>query len=111
MPKFSYDYALTLNDCLIALGIPTAFDKDAADFSRLCQSAAGNCFISKVQHKTHIEVGELGTRAGAATKVEIAPEGAPPMSGPTIRLDRPFLYMIVDNATNLPLLIGTVTSI
>ena len=30
---------------------------------------------------------------------------------PTIRLDRPFLYMIVDNATNLPLLIGTVTSI
>ena len=33
------------------------------------------------------------------------------VTGPVILLDRPFLYMIVDNATNLPLFIGTVTDL
>jgi serine protease inhibitor len=29
----------------------------------------------------------------------------------TVTLDRPFVYMIVDNATNLPIFIGVVTDI
>ena len=30
---------------------------------------------------------------------------------PAVTLDRPFVYMILDNATGLPILIGAVTDI
>ena len=33
------------------------------------------------------------------------------MTDYTVRLDRPFLYAIIDNNTNLPLFIGAVTDI
>ena len=112
LPKFSFDYDITLNDALSAMGMPTAFDAMSADFTRL-----GHCFdnsniyIGRVIHKTHIEVGEKGTRAGAATLVEMLAGCAMPENEHEVYLDRPFVFMIVDMQTNLPLFIGTVTDI
>ena len=107
MPKFSYDYKLEMSQCLKQLGMPTAFEV-YADFSGICTPI--ELRISEVLHQTHIEVGERGTRSGAATIVQL--EGSGAMEDVrSICLDRPFLYMIVDNATNLPLLIGTVTDL
>ena len=114
MPKFEYDYDLQMNDVLIALGIPTAFDMDNADFHKMATVTVGNknLYISKVVHKTYISVDELGTKAGAVTKVEIAAGGS---SGPTdikvVNLDRPFVYALIDNATNLPVFIGTLVTV
>jgi len=34
--------------------------------------------------------------------------GAIPLYDKTVVLDRPFVYAIIDNATNLPVFIGTV---
>lgn len=110
MPQFSYDYDIELRDVLRELGMPTAFDGTLADFTPMGKSDRGNLFIGSVLHKTHITVDTQGTRAAAVTKVEMMTEGA---YSPEymVTLNRPFVYLIVDTQTNLPLFIGTVLSI
>lgn len=110
LPKFSYEYELTMNDVLKELGMPSAFSGDTADFSKMGQSSRGNIHIGDVLHKTFISVDELGTKAGAVTKVQMNDESAP-MSEWVVTLNRPFIYMIIDNETNLPVFIGTVMDV
>ena len=110
MPKFEYDYEIQLNDVLETLGMPDAFDSVKADFRNMAVSPEGNLFIGEVLHKTFISVDELGTKAGAVTKVEINDEGGL-LDPQTVRLDRPFVYAIIDNDAGLPLFIGTVTTL
>ena len=110
LPKFSYEYELTMNDVLKELGMPTAFNETKADFSKLGESSRGNIFIGEVLHKTFISVDELGTKAGAVTKVEMNDESAP-MSEWVVNLNRPFVYMIIDNESKLPVFIGLVAAI
>lgn len=110
LPKFSYEYELTMNDVLKELGMPTAFNEAKADFSKLGESSRGNIFIGEVLHKTFISVDELGTKAGAVTKVEMNDESAP-MSEWVVNLNRPFVYMIIDNESKLPVFIGLVAAI
>lgn len=105
LPKFSYEYEVLMNEALAAMGMPDAFD-DAADFKDLGESTRGNIYIAEVFHKTFIAVDEKGTKAGAVTKVEMTDEAAMEMK--VVRLDRPFVYAIIDNATGLPIFIGTV---
>ena len=94
MPKFSYEYELSMNGVLKSLGMPTAFDSSKADFTDMATSSRGNIFIGDVLHKTFIQVDELGTKAGAVTKVEMNDECAPAYEW-EITLDRPFVYMII----------------
>lgn len=112
LPKFSFDYSVNLNGALAAMGMPTAFDAGNADFTRMGHCADdSNIYIGRVIHKTHIEVGEQGTRAGAVTLVDMFAGSAPATNVHEVYLDRPFVFMIVDMQTNLPLFIGTVTDI
>ena len=114
MPQFSYADERTLNDCLCALAMPSAFVRGQADFSGIQQGKGEVFYISQVLHKAYISVDEKGTQAGAAAAVIVADgvgSSEPISIERTVLLDRPFLYLIVDNATNLPLLIGTVTSV
>ena len=115
IPKFEYSYDKTLNSVLEELGMPTAFSSSKADFSKINDLSvpnAQNLFISKVTHKTKIEVTEQGTRAAAVTAVEM--EGGcgilQPKKEVFIYLDRPFVYMIVDN-NNVPMFIGVATQL
>ena len=111
MPKYTLDYKLDMNDILKKLGMPQAFDGGRADFSALGSMKGGqNIYISRVVHKTHIEVDESGTRAAAVTAVEISPTSIP-VDEKSVILDRPFVYAIVDNATGLPVFIGTVENL
>ena len=110
LPKFSYEYELTMNDVLKELGMPSAFSGSTANFSKMAHSSRGNIYIGEVLHKTFISVDELGTKAGAVTKVQMNDESAP-MSEWTVTLNRPFVYMIIDNETKLPVFIGTVMDV
>lgn len=105
LPKFSYDYGRELSEILADMGMPSAFDN--ADFSKL---APQSVFISKVIHKTHIDVFEEGTRAAAVTVVE-ANDGCPVPPEKEIILDRPFVYCIVDTETYLPVFMGTLMNL
>ncbi len=113
LPKFSYDFDTELSKILSDLGMPTAFAESKADFSRLGE-AVGNIFVSNVLHKTHISVDQEGTKAAAATAVAMADSYSAYVDGAIqkeVILDRPFVYMILDNETNMPLFIGVVTDI
>ena len=110
MPRFSYDYGIEMSDALKALGMTVPFDAELADFSGLGHSSDGNIYISRVLHKAYIAVDEKGTKAGAATAVEIAETGEM-LSIYAVTLDRPFVYAIIDDATGLPIFIGAVTDI
>lgn len=108
LPKFSYDTEMELVDTLGSLGMADALDPDRADFSGM--GSGVSLYISRVLHKTHIEVDQEGTSAAAATAVEMeAGSSAPgePLDPKTVRLDRPFIYLIVDTTTNTPLFLGT----
>ena len=109
IPKFSYDYSITLNDALSEMGMPTAFT-DKADFSNMSEEFGDLLYISNVLHKTHIEVFESGTKAAAVTAVEVELESEAEINE-TVILDRPFVYMIVDMETHLPVFMGAVKSI
>ena len=110
MPNFQSDYSAELSDALRAMGMERAFA--GGDFTGIGSSTEGPLVISRVLHKTFIAVDERGTRAGAATAVEMAPTSAPPGADPkVVILDRPFLYFIFDTVTGLPIFMGTVTDI
>ncbi len=109
IPSFTCDSDLMLRDLMIGLGMEDAFDGQKADLKAMATSPEGNLFITKVIHKTHITVDAQGTKAAAATVV-ITATGAAPLTDNLpkyVILDRPFLYMIVDTQTNLPIFMGT----
>ena len=111
MPKFKFDYSVTMNDALKALGMPAAFLADTADFTGLNDAEGIKTWIGKVIHKTHIDVSETGTKAAAVTAVIMAGGCGIEPEVKTVTLDRPFLFMILDNQTDLPIFIGTVKDI
>ena len=106
IPKFHTESDLELKETLETLGMTDAFDVEKAELTTLGIYDQGNLYISGVRHKTFVEVGELGTRAGAATAVELEAGGAM-MEPTTVYLDRPFVYMIVDMETYFPIFMGT----
>ncbi len=112
IPKFETEYDTDMAELLASMGMPKAFDPSAADFSSLGTSSAGNIYIGRVLHKTFISVGEKGTKAGAATSVEMQDECAPEYEETKkIYLDRPFVYMLIDCKTNIPFFMGTLLSV
>ena len=108
LPKFDAAYSVQLNDVLKTMGMKLPFDENNADFSGLGTSTAGNIAINRVLHKTFLSVDENGTKAAAATVVEMT-QKAMAVTEPEkqVILDRPFVYMLIDTENKLPLFIGT----
>ena len=112
IPKFETEYSVEMSEILKNMGMPKAFDPNNAEFEGLGTSNAGNIFISRVLHKTFISVGEKGTKAGAATVVEMADgAAAEPQEPKEVYLDRPFVYMLIDCENNIPFFIGTMMDV
>lgn len=105
--KFKSEYSVELNKSLINMGMVDAFDPWTADFRGIGTYRNSNIYISRVLHKSFIEVNERGTKAGAATVVEMSKATCIQPDTKYIRLDRPFLYMIIDCENNLPIFLGT----
>lgn len=111
MPKFSFDDSRLMKDMLIDMGMPTAFDADYADFTGMTTDNYPMS-IDEVLQKTHIEVDEKGTRAAAATVVMMKETGCIEYEEPeVVRLDRPFVFAIVDSRTDIPIFMGTVKTL
>jgi serpin B len=111
-PKFETAYSVQLADALMAMGMTDAFNADLGDFSALGFCDDGdNLYIGQVVHKTFLKLDEKGTRAGAATGVTIYAASALREPPPQVILDRPFVYLLLDTETNIPLFIGIVESL
>lgn len=109
LPRFTLTYDASLNDALIALGMPEAFDPSLANFTQMLSLPDANAYISKVKHKTFMEVTEEGTEAAAVTSVEIGVTSLGPDEPFQMIVDRPFFCAIVDKESGLILFMGKVS--
>jgi serpin B len=106
MPKFGIETQAELKPLLSALGMPTAFDANAADFSGI--TTAERLHISAVIHQANIDVDEAGTEAAAATAVIAELTGGPPPETIELRFDHPFLFALRDIESGAVLFLGAV---
>lgn len=115
IPKFETGYSINMADTLSSMGMTDAFSERKADFDGIGKYNslfADNLFIGRVLHKTSITVGELGTKAAAATLVDLlCGSDPPPERIEKVYLDRPFVYMIIDCENNIPFFIGTMMDV
>lgn len=105
LPKFKLEYEIQMKEVLTALGMGIAFDPYNADFTKLYQGAE-RVYISKVKHKTFVDVYEEGTEAAAVTSVEIGITSVG--QDIVMRCDRPFVFVIREKNSNSILFIGKI---
>ena len=110
LPKFTYKCKSNLNDTLQDMGMKDAFSEVKADFSKLDRSD-GSPYVSNVYHDTFIQLDEDGTKAAAATVIEMSKNSISMPPENELNFDRPFVYAIVDTETDMPVFLGTLTSI
>ena len=101
LPRFKIEYEIDLEESLKAMGVGTVFDYQRANLSGMIDPA-GNVALSKVVHKAVVEVNEEGTVAAAATGMGITFMSMPPQ----IRMDHPFLFVIIHRPTETPIFVG-----
>jgi serpin B len=109
LPRFRVNSGFMLRDTLAALGVRLAFS-DNADFSGIAPEWLA---ISEVVHRAYIDVGERGTEAAAATATKMRMLAAVHRPRPEITFvaDRPFLFVIADTDSGLPLFLGQLTRV
>ncbi|MGD9899888.1 MAG: serpin family protein [Calditrichaceae bacterium] len=105
LPKFKKEYDINLNDILKTLGMEVAFNAGVADFSNINETA--ELFISKVTHKTFIEVDEKGTEAAAVTAVEVGVTSVDPDYF-VMEVNRPFFFVIREKHSGTILFMGKI---
>ncbi len=101
LPRFEIEYEIDLVNPLKSLGMETAFNP-GADFTGM---TARGIEISKVKHKTFLDVNEEGTEAAGVTAVGASRGGKPDIS---MIVDRPFFCAIQDSETGLILFMGAI---
>lgn len=102
LPKFKLEESYDLKSTLSNMGMSDAFNPSKADFSGM--SMDRNLFLSKVFHKSFVEINEQGTEAAAGTASEMVLR----IRLPSIEFnaDHPFLFFIRHNKTNSILFYG-----
>ncbi|MBW4650596.1 MAG: serpin family protein [Kastovskya adunca ATA6-11-RM4] len=106
LPRFKFEYDITLNDALKALGMEAAFEAGRADFSQMIDTPVN---IDEVKHKTFVEVNEEGTEAAAVTSVAVVRTSAQIPEAPfEMIVNRPFFCAIRDNQTGAVLFMGSI---
>lgn len=104
--KFQARYRGNLVESLKKMGISRAFDREQADFTKIGISKQGfSPYVSDILQEAVVEVAEEGTKAAAATIVEMSDGGGMADVVP-VEFDRPFFYMIADMNTGLPVFTG-----
>ncbi|XP_023399949.2 serpin B12 isoform X2 [Loxodonta africana] len=105
-PQFTLEDSYVLNSILQDMGIVDIFDEKKADLTGI--SPSPDLYLSKVVHKTFLEVDEDGTQAAAATGA-VAKTLSRPSYVP-FNANRPFLFFIRHNKTQTLLFYGRVYS-
>jgi len=110
LPEFENDYKNDeMKEIYKKMGMDLPFNKEKAEFKGIfTNDETSQVWIGQIIHKTHIEVDRQGTKAAAATVVEMDKCEAciSPIDPVFINLDRPFVYAIVDNETGVPVFLG-----
>ena len=105
IPRFKTESRFRLERVLSSMGMSSAFDGNASDFSKFCTTPT---YISKVIHKSFIETNEEGTEAAAATAITALSAAGPTVVPQVLEFhaDHPFIYIISELSTNTIFFIG-----
>ncbi|XP_012596244.1 alpha-2-antiplasmin isoform X1 [Microcebus murinus] len=98
MPKLYLKHQLDLVATLSQLGLQELFQ--APDLRGISDE---RLVVSSVQHQSTLELSEVGVEAAAATSTAMSR-----MSLSSFNVNRPFLFLIVEDTTGLPLFVGSV---
>ena len=109
LPRFKASFAADLVPLFGAQGMVRAFDFKWADYSGMtARSPLQAPFaIGSIRHRAVIDVTEDGTEAAATTAVDVVAGGYPEALEP-FRVDRPFLFAIVDEGSGAMLFNGRI---
>jgi serine protease inhibitor len=104
LPRFTTIQSFDLAKELQFMGMTSAFDDRAANFSGM--DGTTNLFVSDVLHKAFVEVNEAGTKAAAATLIEMQTLGG--SESDRFIVDHPFIFMIRENGSGTILFLGRI---
>ena len=107
IPRFKLTEKFQLNTMLSALGMPSAFAPQKANFSGM--NGKRDLYITAALHKAFVDVNEEGTEAAAATGIVIGVTSVRP-EPKVFRADHPFVFFIRHNPTGSILFMGRVTN-
>ena len=124
LPRFEVEYSVSLNTALQAVGITAPFAPTQGDFSQMVETTGdssnnggggrvvSDLYVSDVIHKVFVKVDEQGTEAAAATAVIMMRSAMPRMDNEElfVKLDRPFVFSVVNNETGVILFVGEVNA-
>ncbi len=106
MPRFKFSFDIGLNEVLEKMGMVKAFNAQKADFSNISDD---DLFISKVIHKSFIDVNETGTEAAAVTAVVVTSTSIGEEKKKIyFNVNKPFVFAITEKDTGAILFIGEV---
>ncbi|NXO38005.1 A2AP protein, partial [Locustella ochotensis] len=97
IPKIKLDYKLELKPVLSRMGLEEVFV--SPDLRKITEEPL---FVSSAQHQATLELKEDGVEASAATSIAVS------RSVSAFSLNRPFVFIIFDDETEIPLFIGSV---
>jgi serine protease inhibitor len=103
VPKFKFEYDVDMKTLLSTMGMGIAFSEVQANFSRIAPTPP-RLVLTRVKHKSFIDVHELGTEAAAATAVGVGPTSMPP----EMTFNRSFFFAIRERSTGTILFAGRV---
>lgn len=93
LPQFKIERNYEIKHNLKALGLNDIFAEARADFSGM--ASGGRLYLSKLMHKSYIEVTEDGTEAAAISESNVVEKLLPEST--VFRADHPFLFVIKKN--------------
>ena len=101
LPRFETEASTDLKPVMSALGMPTAFILDLAEFPDFCNMPT---FIGLMKQVAKINVNEEGTEAAAVTVIGAETTGMPGTAD--FHATRPFIYIISERSTGIIFFIG-----
>lgn len=110
IPKFSYSWDKSLKDVLMKTKLKKIFDDTKNPLGNLLYGFTGDVWVDDIYQSCKIVMDEEGTEAAAVTTVIIKCTSAiiPTKEIKTVKLNRPFAYIIKDNTTGEVMFMGKV---
>lgn len=106
VPKFDIASSCDFSDILMELGITDVFDFRTSDFTAI--TADVPVTLTGVNQAARVIIDEQGVKAASYMEFPGAGAAAPPEEIIDFILDRPFVFVIADTHTGMPLFTGVV---